>query len=725
MRKARQQGVTRRSFLVGTAAAGAGLTVGVYLTDRERIVVAPVSDPSLDRVAVEWDPRAFVHIGDDNLVTVQCKHTEMGQGIYTAMAIVVAEELDAAWDQMRVEGAPADAALYSHLHYGEQFTGGSSSLNNAYEQLRQVGAAARQMLIEAAASEWNVAAGEIVVRDGELSHVSSGRAATFGDLSGAASRQPAPQSVSLKSRDQYRLVGNNLLRVDVESKTNGTARFTQDLVLPGMLTAVVEHAPRFGAIVQSFDATAARDLAGVTDVVEVPGGVAVVAENFWTAMKARDRLSIEWDDTNAFTLGSAELMSEFREIAETPGIAARDDGAVDDALAIAEHVVEAEFEFPYLAHAPSEPMDCIVHLSVDKCEIWSGGQQQTRDQNGAAEILGMSPDQIEVNMLYAGGGFGRRANKDYTMEAVEVAKAVERDVPIKLVWTREDDMRAGQYRPMNFHRARAGIDDRGNLVGWHHRLVGQSIAKQEEPTWFVDGVDEMSVHGAHDMLYDVPNIRVETHSPEYPVPILWYRGVGSTHTVFAVETIMDELAMLAERDAVEFRLALLGQHPRMRRVLELVADKAGWGSALRSGSARGIALCRQRGTYLAQVAEVSLEPGNTFSVDRVTTAVDCGLPINPDGIRAQMQGGTGFGLSSALYDEITLQDGYVQQANFDSYPILRIDQMPEIDVHIVPSTESPTGVGELAPMTVGPAVANALSVLTGERIRGLPIRLTG
>ena len=673
---------------------------------------------------MDWDPQAFVRVGSDNSVTVYCKHTEMGQGIYTGMATVVAEELGASWDQMRVTGAPADATLYSNLSFGEQFTGGSSSLQNSHDQLRQVGAASRQMLVGAAAGHWAVPAGEIGIRDGRLFHEASGRSSTFGELAELAGRQAVPKRVAFRSPAQYRLVGSDVPRIDVEGKTNGTVVYTQDFSLPNMLTAVVAHAPRFGATVKSFDAGAAIAMDGVFDVVGIPTGVAVIARDFWTATKARELLSIEWDNTNAFTLSSEDIVAEYKSIAGTAGTVARNAGSIMDALAGAGQVIEADFEFPFLAHSPLEPMNCVVRISNGKCEIWNAAQQQTRDQTDAAAILGMAPEQVEVNMLYAGGTFGRRATKDYTVEAVHIAKAANRGVPIKLAWTREDDMQAGQYRPLNYHRLRGGLDSNGDLVAWHHRLVGQSILAQEEPAWIVDGVDSTSVHGASDWLYAVPNVRVETHSPEYPVPVLWYRGTGASHTVFAVESFIDELAALAGRDALDFRLNMLREQSRMTNVLRLVAEKAGWGPAPGAGRGRGIAMCEQRGTYLAQVAEVTVQADRTWSVDKVITVVDCGLAINPDVIRAQMEGGSGFGLSSTLVDEITFRNGYVEQSNFDTYKLLRISQMPDMDVHIVPSAEPPTGVGELAPMTIGAAVANALSAATGQRYRKLPLPLT-
>jgi isoquinoline 1-oxidoreductase beta subunit len=721
MSETHQSGLSRRSFILGAATVGAGLTLGVYLSKSRKGVEIARPDHLAEQMAVDWDPQAFVHIGTDNTVTVYCKHTEMGQGIYTGMATIVAEELDASWEQMRVEGAPADARFYSNLFWGEQFTGSSSSLDNSYNQLRQVGAATRQMLINAASNKWGVPVAQISVSDGELRHAISDRSATFGDLTELASEQSVPESVTLKSPNEYRLIGSHVRRVDIEGKTNGTVRYTQDFTLSGMLTAVVARPPRFGATLTSFDGLDARAVDGVVDVVGIPNGVAIIATHFWAATRARDVLSIEWDESNAFALSSEDIVAEFKAIVGTGGTIARDDGAYDESLANAQQVIEAEFEFPYLAHAPLEPTNCIVQIAEGKCEIWNAAQQQTRDQADAAAILGLKPEQVEVNQLYAGGAFGRRASKDYTVEAVQVAKAANRSEPIKLIWTREDDMKAGQYRPLNFHQLRAGLDTAGTLVGWHHRIVGQSILSQEEPAWVEDGVDSTSVHGANDWLYDVPNVRVETQSPEYPVPVLWYRGTGATHTVFAVETLIDDLAALANRDPFEFRISMLGNQPRMANVLSLAADKANWNSPIGSGIGRGISICEQRGTYLAQIAEVSVQDDGTWSVERVSTVIDCGLVINPDVVRAQMEGGTGFGLSSLLGDEITFKNGYVQQSNFDTYRLLRINQMPDIDVDIVSSSEPPTGVGELAPMTVGAAVGNAIYAASGKRHRRLPI----
>jgi isoquinoline 1-oxidoreductase beta subunit len=715
------RGVSRRKFLINTATAGVGLTIGVNLTGCNGNESTAQIDKYSGDVALEWDPHAFVRIGTDNTVTVFSKHTEMGQGSYTGLATLVAEELDADWEQIRVEGAPADAELYSNLAWGFQITGGSSSIRNSFDQLRQVGAAARQMLVAAAAERWGVPAKEITVKRGTLIHDSSSRSFTFGDLAALAAQQALPETVVLKSREQYVLIGSDFPRVDVFDKTNGTAVFTQDFKLPGMLTAVVAHAPRFGAVVKSFDDSAAKASDGVGGVYRIPSGIAVVADNFWSAVKARELLTIEWDDTNSFTGSSDELMAEFREIAKSPGPIALEVGTPDEALENSEEIVEAEFEFPYLAHASLEPLNCVVKLFDDGCEMWNAAQDQTRDQKNASRILGLAPEQIKINMLMAGSAFGRRACDDYVVEAVHIAKAVNGPDPVKLVWTREDDMTAGHYRPLNYYRVRGGIDGDGNVVAWHHQIVGQSIAAHEQPEGFVDGLDWMSHSGVSESTYSVPNIRVESHSPVNPVPVLWYRGTEGTHNIFAVEAFIDELATAAGRDPVEFRRGMLTEQPRLLNVLEVATSKANWGSSLARGSGRGIAICNRRDSYIAMIAEVTKRDDTTWSVDRVVIALDCGLTLNPDNVRAQMEGGVGFGLSSTIADEITIKNGYVEQTNFDTYRLLRIDQMPNVEVHLVESEEDPGGVGEIAPMLIGPAVANALFSITGQRYRKLPI----
>ena len=723
----------RREFLVKSVTVGAGLTLGFYLTGCERKQTAKSTTTtstagSEPATTTDFAPNAFVRIHPDNTVTVIIKHLEMGQGTYTGLATLVAEELDAAWSQINVEGAPANAKLYNNLLWGPmQGTGGSTAMANSYTQMRKAGATAREMLVAAAAKKWSVAGTEITVQDGVLHHSASGKQATFGELAQLAAEQPVPQEVFLKDPKDFRLIGKDVPRKDSHAKCNGTAIYTQDIKLPGLLTAVVAHPPRFGATVKSFDASKAKAIKGVTDVVQIPNGVAVLAHDFWSAKKGREALQIEWDESKAFKLGSDELMAQYKSLAGKPGSVARNDGDADKALQSAAQTVHAEYEFPYLAHAAMEPLNCVVKLSNVGCEIWNGEQTQTIDQHAVAQFLNTTPEQVKINMLYAGGSFGRRANpnSDYVLEAVAIAKAINGKAPVKMLWTREDDMRAGYYRPMYYHRLKAGLDQNGKLVAWHHRIVGQSIlANTAFSAMIKNGIDMTSVEGAANLPYAIPNLYVDLHTTTVAVPVQWWRSVGSTHTAYAVETFIDQIASTAKQDPVAFRRGLLKDQPRHLGVLELAADKAGWGQPLAAGRGRGFAVHEAFNTFVAQVAEVTVHDDKTFSVDRVVIAVDCGIAVNPDIIHAQMQGGMGFGLSPALGSQVTLRGGEVEQSNFHDYVVLRMDQMPTVEVYIVPSNKAPTGVGEPATPVIAPAVANALAQVTGQRLTALPLKLS-
>ena len=718
--------IGRRDFLKAGAALGAGLTLGVYLREVGAQDAKPAAQP---------DPSAFVRIGRDSSVTVIAKHLEMGQGTHTGLATLVAEELDASWAQIRIEGAPADNKRYNNLSWGPiQGTGGSSSIANSFTQMRQAGAAARAMLVSAAAARWNVPASSITVRDGVVSHA-SGKKAQFGELADAASALPVPAAVALKDPKDFVYIGKRAPRKDARAKSNGTAQFTQDVQLPDMLVAVVAHAPRFGATLKSVDSSATQKINGVRTVVELPAGVAVLATHFWAAKKGRDALKIEWDESTAFRQSSADILADYRKLAATPGTVARNDGDVAKALAGAARTLEASFEFPYLAHSAMEPLNCVVKLDADACEVWNGEQFQTVDQGAVAEVTGLKPEQVKINMLYAGGSFGRRANpaSDYVREAAYIAKALavtgKPGVPVKLVWTREDDTRGGYYRPLYLHTLKAGLDADGNVVAWQQRIVGQSIlAGTPMAGMMKDGVDPTSVEGAATLPYAIPNVSVDLHSPKLGVPVQWWRSVGSTHTAFSTETFIDELALAAKKDPVAYRRALLVKQPRHLGVLELVADKAGWSKPLAAGKpgekrGRGVAVHESFDTYVAQVVEVTVKKDGSFTVDRVVCAVDCGIAVNPDTVRAQMEGGIGYGLSAALHGAITLKDGAVEQSNFHDYPPLRINEMPQIEVYIVPSTEKPTGVGEPGTPVIAPALANALAAATGKRLRSLPLTL--
>ncbi len=725
---------SRRAFLKAGGAAGAGLLLGVHVP-----ALAQQGGPGKAGSAGQaapFEPNAFVRIGRDNTVTVVAKHLEMGQGVYTGLATIVADELDAAWSQVRVVSAPADASRYNNLFWGPaQGTGGSTAIANSWEQLRNAGAAARAMLVAAAAKRWNVPAEAIKVSAGVVSHA-SGKRATFGELSEAASAMPVPASVTLKDPKDFVYVGKHVPRTDTAAKSNGTALFTQDIELPGMLTALVLHPPRFGARVKSFDASALKGIPGLRTVVELPTGVAVLATGFWAAKKGRDALKVEWNDTRAWRGSTDELMAEYRRLAATPGKVARADGDATKAIAGAARVLEATFEFPYLAHAAMEPLNCVMRLSEGRCEAWYGAQSQTADQAAIAQVTGLKPEQVTIETLYAGGSFGRRANpqSDYVIECAEIvsrlAKMGTRGVPVKLVWTREDDMRAGYYRPLYLHALRAGLDASGSIVGWQHRIVGQSIADGTafEKVLVKNGVDETSVEGASTLPYAIPAIAVDLHSPYGAVPVQWWRSVGSTHTAISTETFLDELAAAAGQDPLAMRRALLAKHPRHLAALELAAREAGWGTPLAPGNAgtkraRGLAVHESFGTVVAEVVEVTVKPDRSFTVDRVVCAAECGIVVNPDVVRAQMEGGIGFGLSAALYSAITVKDGIVEQSNFNDYPVLRIDEMPSIDVHIVRSQGKPSGVGEPATPVIAPALANALYAATGQRLRKLPLAL--
>ncbi len=717
------ENLSRRRFLQ----RGAGLTLGFCLPG---IALSAEAAGSAD-AAARFAPNAFLRIGSDNIVTVISKHLEMGQGSYTGLATILADELDADWSLVRVEGAPADASRYNNLLWGPmQGTGGSSAIANSWEQLRKAGATGRAMLVSAAAKQWGVEEDQIQVRDSLVSHPGSGRSASFGELAPAAAAESVPAEVLLKDPSEFHLIGKQAPRQDSPDKTDGTARFTQDLFLPEMQVAVVAHPPRFGARVKSFRADRAKSVKGVIDVVEIPQGVAVLARDTWSAKKGRDALSVVWDDESAFKLGSSEILERYRELAKQPGLVAHQEGDAAQALASAAKLIRSDYDFPYLAHAAMEPMDCVIRLNADGCELWNGEQMQTVDQLALASFFGLKPEQVSIHMLYAGGSFGRRASKqsDYVMEAAQIVKAIGGRAPVKLVWLREDDMRAGYYRPLFHHRLEAALDDQGALIGWRHRLVGQSIMEGSPMAGMIkNGIDPVSVEGAANLPYAIPNLQVELHTPtDIGVPVLWWRSVGSTHTAFSTETFLDEIAAATGRDPVAWRLELLADHPRHADVLKLAAEKAGWDRPLRKTPGlrrgRGVALHESFRTFVAQVAEVSVSEDGSVKVERVVCAVDCGVAVNPDNIRAQVEGSVGFALGAALHQEITLNQGRVEQDNFDNFPLLRIEEMPRVEVHIVASDAAPTGIGEPGVPPLAPAVANAIAAATGKRLRRLPFR---
>jgi len=723
---------SRRAFLRGAGAVGGALVIGAALplpagaaTGEAPAVVGPPTPM----------PGAFVRIAPDNTVTVLVKHLDKGQGTITGLATIVAEELEADWSQMRGEHAPADAKLYSNHFFGLQGTGGSTAVANSWDELRMAGAAAKQMLIQAAAQRWKVPAAEITVAKGIVSHAKSGKSASFGDLATDAAALPVPQKVTLKDPKAYTLIGDaKLHRLDHVSKTDGTATFAMDVKRPGMLTAVVARSPRFGGKVASVDDAAARAVPGVVDVVRIPNGVAVVAKDTWSAIKGREALKVTWDDSAAEKRSTSRMVEDYRALAATPGIPAARRGDAGKALAGAAKTVEAEFVFPYLAHGPMEPLNAVIALAPDGAEIWAGSQFQTVEQQAVAAVLGLKPEQVKINTLFAGGSFGRRAtpDADYLVEAAHIAKATGGKAPIHLVWTREDDIRGGKYRPLFLHRVKAGLDAKGNLAGWQHAIVGQSflVGTPFEAFLVKDGVDHTSVEGVSDMAYAVPDLHVDLHSPASPVSTLWWRSVGHTHTAYAKEVMVDELAAAAGKDPVAFRMALLKDQPRLAGVLKLATEKAGWGKPLAAGPAdtkraRGVAVHGSFNSFVAHVAEVTVDGQGRVKVDRMVCAIDCGIAVNPDVVKAQVEGGTGYGLGHALRNQITLTDGIVDQSNFDTYEPMRLSDMPAVEVHIVPSTERPTGVGEPGVPTAAPAVANAVFAATGKRLHTLPFSTAG
>jgi isoquinoline 1-oxidoreductase beta subunit len=716
--------LSRRSMLK----AAAGLVIAFHLP---RAALAQSGAAQVFRpdgaAAASFAPNAFLRIAADNTVTVISKHLEMGQGPYTGLTTIVAEELDADWAQMRAESAPSNAQIYNNLLFGPvQGTGGSTAIANSYEQLRKAGAAARAMLVKAASGAWDVPASEITVDRGVIRHAGSGRQGRFGEFAEAAGKLTPPADVPLKDPANFKLIGREgvVKKLDAPAKTNGTAKFTIDVYEPGMLTVVVAHPPRFGGKVASVDDSEARKIPGVVDVKPISSGVAVYANGMWPALKGRQALRITWDESAAEKRGTPELVEEYRALAKKAGTVAGQHGDAEAALAKADKVIEAEFVFPYLAHAPMEPLDGTIRLEADKAVARFGSQLQTIDHGAIAKVLGLKPEQVEIETLYAGGSFGRRAQSTahLAVELAEVAKAIGPGRTVKLVWSREDDLTGGYYRPLFLHRLRGALRD-GKIVAWADTIVGQSFLKGGPFEGLIkDGIDPTSVEGANELPYEIADFRCELHSTAVGVPTLWWRSVGHTHSGYAVECFVDELLQAAGKDPVAGRLEMMGKAQRLAGALRAVADLAKWsGLGPANGRARGVAAVESFGSYIAQIAEVSLQSDGTPRVHKVWCAVDCGVAVNPDVIRAQMEGGIGFGLGHIMFAEVPLKDGHVVPRNFDTYRSLRIHEMPEIEVTIVPSTEKPTGVGEPGVPPIGPAVANALARLGRERPRQLPM----
>jgi len=710
---------SRRSFLIGAATFGSSLVVGFSVkADVSQVAAKPGDNPFV----------GYVQIAPDDSVTIYSSQMDMGQGIYHGIATLVQEELDADWNKISVVGGFGNVALYGNLLLGGvvQMTGGSTGTTSSWQRYRQAGATARAMLIAAAAESWSVPAGEIKAENGILSH-GSGKSARYGALAASAASGPVPSNVGLKEPKDWKYIGNETLpRYDSRPKSEGRQQYTIDLREPGMLTAVMIHPPLFGATLRSFEASKAKAMRGVVDVVATPRGVAVVATGMWEAIKAREVVTVEWDDDKAEKRSSSEIADVYRAAADKPGeVVASNVGDVDAALANAPKLIEARYEFPYLAHASLEPINAAARMNPDgTLEVWGGHQMPDLYQAVAAKVAGITPDKVILRVMKTGGGFGRRASvdSDVIVEAVATTKAIGWKAPVKVQWTREDDMRAGRYRPAFMHKIRAALDSSGNLLALRDTLVGQSISSGTvmEPVLVKNGVDMLSVEGMANQPYAIPNVRIELTTMSSPVTVLWWRSVGSTHTAYALEAFMDEIAHAAGKDPVEFRLALLKDKPRHAAVLQLAAEKAGWGSPAPAGRFRGIAVAESFHSYVAQVAEISLTKSGLPRVHRVVCAVDCGIAVNPDQVRAQMEGGIGFGLGAILKSRITLDNGRVVEGNFDGYDVLRINEMPSVEVYIIKSSAPPTGVGEPGVPPIGPAVANAMFNATGKRFRILP-----
>ncbi len=717
---------SRRGFLkAGTLATG-GLVLGFVLPTGGRFArAADAAKPTV------YAPNAFLRVAPDNTVTVLVNRLEFGQGVHTALPMVIADELDADWSQVRGELAPA-ADVYKDPAFGIQMTGGSGTIAHSFTQYREVGARARAMLVQAAAQQWKVDPSRCRTAKGVV-YGPAGQKATYGSLAEAAMALPVPQTVTLKDQKAFRYIGKPMPRLDARAKSTGRQQFGLDVKPAGTKIAVVAHPPVFGAKVAKFDAAKARAVRGVIAVLEIPvdrggRGVAVVADGYWPAKQARDLLAIEWDTSVVEKVDSGKQLAQFAELAKTPGAVARK--ADTSKLAGASKKISAVYEFPYLAHAPMEPINCTVDLKDDACTLWVGSQFQTIDQAAAAATAGLKPEQVTLNTMMAGGGFGRRAvpTSDFIVEAVNIAKAYKaagHAGPVKLIWSREDDIRGGYYRPSHIHRADIGLDAGGNIVAWDHTIVGQSIITGTafEPMMVKNGVDATMVEGMGEP-YDVP-LNLTAHAVKANVPVLWWRSVGSTHTAFVMETLIDEAAHAAGQDPVAYRKKLIdAKHARHHAALDLAVAKSGYGKkTLPKGRAYGVALHESFNTVVAYVVEASIVDGSP-KVHKVTAAVHCNLPVNPMSIEAQVQGAALMGLGTTLPGaRITLKDGVVEQQNFGDYMVARMNDMPQVDVHIVPSQDPPTGMGEPGLPPLAPALANAVFKLTGKRLRKLPFDL--
>ncbi len=708
--------VNRRGFLKTGALVGGGLWLAVHIPLGRRIEAYYLTGS-------DFQPNAFLAIAPDGTVTVTIGKSEMGQGVATSLPMLVAEELEADWQDVRVEFAPV-APEYNHTQFGPiMVTGGSTSVRTTWEQLRTAGAAARMMLVAAAAEIWGVKPESCRAQQGFVIHQPSARRLAFGHLAERAAGLSPPQEVALKEPKDFKLIGTPARRLDTPAKCDGSAVFGMDVTIPGMLVAVVARSPVFGAKVKSFDDKETLKVPGVRQVVQIDRGIAVVGEGYWAALQGREALKVSWDEGPLADLDSGKQFADYAGMAKQPGLVAAKRGEGAQALKQAAKTIAAVYEVPYLAHAPMEPLNCVAHVRADGCDIWTGTQMQTTDRNAAAEICGLPPEKVNLTTTYLGGGFGRRAVPDshFVREAVQISKAV--GAPVKVQWSREDDIRGGWYRPATYNALRGGIDANGMPLAWTHTIVNQSIARGTpfEEGMIHEGIDHTSVEGAADSPYAIANFLVDYHMAPAGVPVLWWRSVGHSFTAFVKECFLDELAHLGGKDPYQLRLDLLKEQPRMAKLLQLAAEKSGWGQPLAKGRGRGIAVHESFGSLVAQVAEVSLDKDDRIRVHKVICAVDCGRVVNPDTVRAQMESGIVFGLCAALHGAITFKNGRVEQSNFHDYEVVRSDAMPEVAVHIRESGEALGGIGEPGTPPIAPAVANAVFAASGLRLRRLPM----
>ena len=702
--------LSRRSFLSASAAVGGGLMLGISL---------PLGHSKAAQ-SESFAPNAFIRIGSDGQIVLTMPYVEMGQGTYTSIPMLIAEELEVNLQQVRLEHAPPNEKLYANPLLGVQATGNSNAMRGGWKPLREAGATARTMLVAAAAKRWGVDPQSCRAQEGAVIHASSGRRLTHGELAADAAKMPVPRTVTLKSPEHFKLIGTPAKRLDAPAKVNGTAVYGIDARPPGVKIATLAQSPVFGGRLKSVDDAGAKAVKGVHQIVRLDDAVAVVADHMGAAKKGLAALKIEWDEGPHAGLSTEAVARELDQATQRSGAVAQNIGDVDKALAGAATRVEATYQVPFLAHATMEPMNCTAHFRNGECEIWIGSQAVARVRAMAAAAAGLPPEKVIVHNHLIGGGFGRRLEADGAVRAVQIAQHVEG--PVKVVWTREEDVQHDMYRPYWFDRITAGLDAQGRPVAWKNRFAGSSVIARWLPPAFKDGLDPDSTEGAIDLVYDLPNLHVEFVRVEPPgIPTAFWRSVGPSHNVFVTESFIDELAVAAKQDAVAYRRALLDKSPRAKAVLDLAAEKSGWGQALPKGSGRGVSLQFVFGSYQAQVAEVEVSKAGAVRVRRVVCAVDCGTVVNPDTVQAQIQSGIVFGATAAVYGEITLKNGRVEQSNFDSYQVLRIDEAPVIEVHVVKSAEPPGGMGETGTSAAVPAIANAIFAATGKRLRKMPV----